>query len=58
MRGNVIKLHQVGFRLDIRINFYTKMVIKAQKKLPREVVKLPSLSTFKSCLDMVLRDMR
>ena len=50
------KLREDRFRLDIRKNFFTRRVAKHWNRLPREVVKAPSLETFNVQISRKLAD--
>ncbi|PKU40386.1 hypothetical protein llap_9317 [Limosa lapponica baueri] len=56
-RGNVFKLKEARFRLDIRKKFFTMTVVKHRNRLTRVVVDAPSLETFKARLDRALTNM-
>lgn len=43
--------------LDIRGNDFTARVLRHWHRLPRVLVKLPSLQAFKKCVDMAPGDM-
>jgi len=52
-----LRLHQRGFRLEIRKNFSTERVVRRWPRLPRAVVEFPSLEGFKHRVDVALGDM-
>jgi len=56
-RRNGFKLREGRVRLDIRKKFFTLRVVKHRNRLPREVVEVPSLETFKARLDGALSNL-
>ena len=51
LRGNGFKLKEGRFRLDIKKRLFMIKVVKHWNRLPKEVVDVPSLETFKLRLD-------
>ena len=49
-----VKLKEGGFRFDVRKKFFTQRVVRCWHRLPREVVDVPSLETFRARLDEIL----
>ena len=56
MRGDGFKF-QGKFKWDIRNNFFSKIVVRCWKGLPREVVESPCMEVFQHCGDVALREM-
>jgi len=57
IRRNAFKLKEGRFRLDIGKKFFALQVVKHWNRLPREVVDIPSLETFKVNLNGYLRNL-
>jgi len=54
LSGNMHKPKHMKFRLNMTKNFFTLRVTEHWNRLPRGVVKSPSLEIFKTCLDKIL----
>ena len=53
-RGNGLKLKEGRFRLDKRKKYFTVREVRQWNRLPREVVDVPFLETFKVRLEGTL----
>ena len=56
-RGNGFKVKEGRFRVDIRKKFFTMRVVEHWHRLPREVVDVLSLETFKARLYRALSNL-
>jgi len=56
-KGNVFKLKEGRFKLDIRKKFFTMSVVRHWNRLPRAAVAAPSLEVPKASLDEVLNNL-
>ena len=56
-RGNGFKLEDGRFRLDIRKKCFTVRVVRHWNRLPREIVDVPFLESFKARLDEALSNL-
>ena len=53
-RGNVFKLKDDQFTLDVRKKCFSQRVVRCRNRLPREVVDALSLEAFKDRMDEIL----
>jgi len=49
-------LHQWKFRLGIRKNFFSEIVMRHWNRLHRDVVQSLSMEVFNNCVDVAVRD--
>ena len=56
-KGNSFQLKEGRFKLERRKNLFTLSVLRHWNRLPREVVDAPSLQTFKTRLDVTVRNL-
>jgi len=56
-RGNIFKIKEGRFRLNIRRKYFALWVVKHWNRLSREVVDAPSLETFTVRLDGALSNL-
>ena len=56
-RSNCFKVREGRFRPDIRRKFFTVRVVKRRNGLPKEIVEVPSLETFKARLYGILSNL-
>lgn len=54
IRENGLKLHQARFRLDIKRICFIERIVEHCNRMPREVLKSPSLKVFMKWLDVAL----
>ena len=56
-RGNIYKLKEGRFKLDIRKKLFTMRVIRHWSRLPKEAMDTPSLKVFKVRLNGALNNL-
>jgi len=56
-RGDVFKLKEGRFRLDIRKKLFTVRVVRHRNRLPREAADAPTLELFRARMDGALSNL-